>query len=106
MTSPPSFPRRLESSKFSGNINKVIKALLFGSRATGRESKRSDVDLLIVMESNKRFFDRHEDFIELYDVLKGSAVDLLIYTPEELDRISNRAFIKKILDEGKVINEH
>ncbi len=85
--------------------NKVIKALLFGSLAQGKGTKRSDVDLLIVMDSDKRFFYRYEDFYEVYDMLKGNAVDMLIYTPEELDKISSRSFIKKILSEGKVIYE-
>jgi predicted nucleotidyltransferase len=85
--------------------NKVIKALLFGSLAKGTGTKQSDVDLLIVMKSDKRFFSRYEDFNDVYDVLKGNAVDMLIYTPEELDKISGRSFIKKILSEGKVIYE-
>jgi hypothetical protein len=31
---------------------------------------------------------------------------MLIYAPEEVDRISNRSFIKNILSEGKIIYEH
>ena len=85
--------------------NKVIKALLFGSLARGTGTKRSDFDLLILMETDKRFFSRYDDFNDVYDLLKGNAVDMLIYTPEELDKISGRNFIKKILLEGKIIYE-
>ena len=86
--------------------NNVIKALLFGSLAKGTGTKRSDVDLLILIDSDKRFFSRYDDFNDVYDLLKGKSVDMLIYTPEELDKISSRSFIKKILSEGKVIYEH
>lgn len=61
---------------------------------------------MIIMNSNKRFFDRYDDFYEVYDVVKGQSVDMLIYTPEEVERISGRNFIKKILSEGKTIYEH
>ena len=49
----------------------VDKAVLFGSFARGTASKRSDVDILIVQETNKRFLDRFSDFSRLYDLLKG-----------------------------------
>jgi len=85
--------------------NKVSKAILFGSAARGSSTRRSDLDLLIVMESDKRFFDRYEEFSEIHDLLKGTAVDMLLYTPQEMERISHRPFIRKILSEGKVIYE-
>ena len=85
--------------------NDVIKAIIFGSTARQTRSKRSDLDLMIVMKSHKRFFDRYDDFYEVYEVIKGQSVDMLIYTPEELERISSRNFINKILSEGKTIYE-
>jgi len=86
--------------------NNVIKAIVFGSTARATRSKKSDLDLMIIMNSKKRFFDRYDDFYEVYDVVKGQSVDMLIYTPEEIERISGRNFIKKILSEGKTIYEH
>ena len=85
---------------------KVKKAILFGSMARGTESKKSDVDLLIVVNTNKRFFDRYDDFIEIYDRLPGFSVDMLIYTPEEFEAISHRKFIQTIIKEGKTVYEH
>ena len=85
--------------------NNVLKAVVFGSTARETRSKKSDLDLMIVMNSDKRFFDRYDDFLDVYDVIKGQSVDMLIYTPEELDRISDRNFIQKILCEGKTIYE-
>jgi len=84
---------------------KAIKAVLFGSLADGKDSRRSDVDLMIVKETDKRFFDRFDEFSEINDLLRNRAVDLLIYTPQELESISHRPFIKKILNEGKILYE-
>lgn len=83
----------------------VKKVILFGSYATGKATRRSDLDLLIIMDTQKRFFNRHDDFEDIYEAFKGFAVDLLIYTPEELERISHRRFIKDILNQGEVVYE-
>ena len=85
--------------------HKVKKAFLFGSYASGKETRKSDLDLMIVMDTRKRFFDRYDQFEEIYDTFKGYAVELLIYTPEELNEISHRHFISDILYKGKIIYE-
>jgi len=85
---------------------KVKKAFLFGSYAIGKETRKSDLDLMIIMDTNKRFFERYDQFDEIYSTFKGYAVDILIYTPEELEKISHRHFIKDILYKGKIIYEH
>ncbi len=84
----------------------AVRAVLFGSFAEGKETRRSDLDVMIVQETDKRFFDRFEEFFQIYDLLKDRSVDLLIYTPGELESISHRAFIKKILAEGRILYEH
>ena len=84
----------------------VKKAIVFGSRARGTGTRRSDLDLMIIMETEQRFFERFAHFDEIHDLLKDKNVDLLIYTPQELDRIAHRSFIKKILNQGRVIYEH
>ena len=84
----------------------VGKAIVFGSMSRGTKSRRSDIDILLVVETNERFFDRYRRFEEIYGELKGRSVDMLIYTPSELKRIAHRPFIRKILAEGKTIYEH
>ncbi len=85
---------------------RTLKAILFGSMARGTGSRRSDIDLLIVQETDRRFFDRFDEFSEVLERVGNRGVDMLIYTPEELRRISHRPFLKKILAEGKVLYEH
>jgi len=81
------------------------KAIVFGSFARGTQDKRSDLDMIVVMDTRKRFLRRYKELDALYDQLKGIAADILVYTPSELDSISDRPFIKKALQEGKLIYE-
>ena len=83
----------------------VCKAILFGSAARGQDTRKSDLDIMIIRDTGKRFFDRFDEFNEIFEVAKGRGVDLLIYTPEELQAIMHRPFIKRIPAEGKTIYE-
>jgi predicted nucleotidyltransferase len=83
----------------------VIKAIVFGSYARDTATPRSDLDLIIIMKTKERFFKRYDQIDEVYKALEGIAVEILIYTPEELKKISHRPFIQKALSEGQVIYE-
>lgn len=85
--------------------SKVKKAVLFGSYSQSSQTRRSDIDLLIITETDKRFFARYEQFDKIHEIIKDSNVDMLIYTSDELSRISHRPFIKRILLEGETIYE-
>jgi predicted nucleotidyltransferase len=84
----------------------VERALIFGSYSRERETRKSDIDLMIIVDTDKRFFDRYDDFSDIYDCFRGTDIDMLIYTPDELEKISHRPFIQKILNEGYPIYEH
>jgi len=81
----------------------IIKAVVFGSYARNTENRKSDLDLILVQRTGKRFFDRYNDIIDIYEYLRGVQTDILIYTPEELERISSRPFIRNAFDEGVTI---
>ena len=49
--------------------NNVKKAIVFGSSARGTQTRKSDLDLLIVLATDKRFFDRYEDFEEIPNLI-------------------------------------
>ena len=84
----------------------IERAILFGSVATGRQSRKSDVDLILVQNTARRYFARFEGLLEeLYRAIPGREIECFIYTPEELASISHRLFIQKALNEGKVIFE-
>ena len=84
----------------------VVKAIIFGSMARNEPSKHSDIDLIIIQNTKKRFLDRYDDFMkEILTALPGMTVDLLVYTPEEIERICHRPMIADALREGKIIYE-
>ncbi len=82
----------------------VKKVILFGSLARGDHSKKSDIDLIVVYNTDRKFFYRYKDFWDLYQKIPYQ-IDLLTYTPDEWLKIKNRPFFKEILKEGKVIYE-
>ena len=84
----------------------IRKAILFGSFATGRESRKSDIDLILIQDTVAPYFERFEGILsELYRAIPGRPIELFIYTPEELQAIEHRKFIQTALREGRVIYE-
>jgi predicted nucleotidyltransferase len=84
----------------------VLKAIVFGSVARGESSRQSDLDLIVIKETQARFLDRYDEI--LHDITKAVQrfdVDLLIYTPDELASMANRPWIANALKEGKVLYE-
>ncbi len=79
------------------------KVLLFGSMAGSSIKEWSDLDLVIIKETHKRFLDRTKEVMQLLRPQVG--VDILVYTPEEFENLSReRAFIQhEILEKGKVL---
>lgn len=81
----------------------VQKVILFGSYAAGRRDLLTDLDLLVVMHSPLDFVTRN---VELARRLRaGVAMDLLVYTPEEMEQMRARPFLRHILKTGKVLYE-
>jgi predicted nucleotidyltransferase len=81
------------------------RILLFGSLATGEVDEWSDVDLVVVKETSLRFLDRIREVLELLHPRVG--VDVLVYTPEEFDRLTQeRGFVRQeILEKGQLLYE-
>ena len=86
--------------------HQINKAILFGSFARGESSSHSDIDLILVKRTDQRFFDRYDKImIDLYKAISGYEMDVLIYTPYELEQIAERPFIAQALREGRVLYE-
>ena len=82
----------------------VQKVILFGSLASGGVRKSSDIDLIIVKKSDKKFLDRMDEFYEKLD--SKVSLDIMVYTPEEFEKMSRtNAFIKRAIQEGKILYE-
>ena len=80
------------------------RIVLFGSHAKGTADPESDVDLIIVYDTEKRFLDR---LGELYTAWRlPGAVEILAYTPTEFeDLIASRPFVRDIVASGTVLYE-
>lgn len=83
-----------------------MKAIVFGSCARNEQSKHSDLDLVLIQNTEKRFLDRYENiYLDIALSVSGKSVDLLIYTPEEFEKITKQQFGKRIIRDGVVIYE-
>jgi len=85
----------------AANAERVI---LFGSYARGEAKENSDVDLMIVAESELPRFKRSR---ELYKLFRPHpfGMDLLVYTPQEVEKgkRSPVSFVSTALREGKTL---
>lgn len=59
-------------------------AYIFGSFLTDKFDAQSDLDLIIITNTEKSFFDRAADFSDIQDL--DIPVDLLVYTPAEFQK--------------------
>ena len=82
-----------------------VKIILFGSWCRNEEDKYSDVDIIVIYETKKRFLDRLEELYLMWDI--PVAFDILAYTPVEFEKMlkEKNTFIERINREGEVIYE-
>jgi len=82
------------------------KVILFGSQARGEADEYSDVDLVIIKDTDKRFIDR---LLEVSRILGPDLdkVDLLVYTPMEWLRMieSGNPLALEAVEKGRIIYE-
>lgn len=82
------------------------QVILFGSYARGEATDRSDVDLMIVAESD---LPRYRRSVQLYKQLRPYpfGMDLIVYTPEEIaeGRRTPLSFVSTVLREGRMLYE-
>jgi predicted nucleotidyltransferase len=102
----------IENSKINEVVEKIAsrfspdKIILFGSYASGNPSHDSDLDLLIIQESNQP---RHYRGFEIRKLLIGSAIpmDIIVYTPSEFESEKNTkySFINSAIKTSKILYE-
>jgi uncharacterized protein len=82
------------------------KVILFGSFAQAEVSEWSDLDLVIVKNTTKPFFERLKEVALLCRPAVG--VDFLVYTPAEFAQMQvdhNPFVLEEIIRKGKVLYE-
>lgn len=84
------------------NTYNPLKIILFGSLVNGEVHDFSDIDLIVVKESDKSFYERLEEVILL--TMPKVGADILVYTPEEFESVQDRLFFEEeVIKKGKVI---
>ena len=73
---------------------------MFGSVARGEADEWSDLDLIVIADTDRTFFERFRDFDGLYEV--WPRLDLLVYTSAEFERMvdEENPFLLRVLEEG------
>ncbi|ERM92468.1 nucleotidyltransferase [Caldanaerobacter subterraneus subsp. yonseiensis KB-1] len=80
------------------------KIILFGSLATKKINEWSDIDLIVIKDTNKPFYERLEEVIKIAKPTVGT--DIIVYTPKEVEEMKESMFYnEEILKKGKVIYE-
>jgi predicted nucleotidyltransferase len=82
------------------------RIVLFGSHAHGTVGEESDIDLLIVKETDKPFHKRWAEVAALIEPLaKGLDVSPFVMTPAEVEERLRRGdqFVRDILTKGHVL---
>lgn len=85
---------------------KPKKVILFGSYAYGEPTEDSDIDLLIIKNTDKRPIDRWVEVKRLLrDITRNVPVAPLVYTEKEIEqRIAIKDFfIEEIFEKGDVL---
>lgn len=79
---------------------KPQRVILFGSTARGDDKLESDLDILVIKNTNKNYFDRIFEAMKYVNTDKS--VDMMVFTPKEFEKAQNekRVFIKQVLKYG------
>lgn len=87
-----------------GLASDAESVILFGSHAQGTAQESSDVDLLIIADSDLPRYKRSRELYKLFHPYPF-AMDLLVYTPEEIEqgKRSPISFVSRALRDGEVI---
>ena len=90
------------------------KIILFGSVAMGNSDEDSDIDLIVVLDSEKISQNYEEKMYNkmlvrkaIRDISEKIPIDLLVYTKKEFEIIMNNknSFFREIEMQGKVLYE-
>ena len=84
----------------------TLRAIVFGSHARSEAKEFSDLDLVIVAETEQNFPSRPRDFRAVKRAWNW-AIDMIVYTPAEYEMMlsEGRGFVEMLETEGVVIYE-
>jgi predicted nucleotidyltransferase len=97
------------------SVRRLVRALrpygaeriyLFGSAARGEADTLSDLDVVVIKETDRPFLDRLREVAALLPPDLGG-IDVLVYSPEEFRAMVARgnAFAEMIVEEGRLVHD-
>jgi HEPN domain-containing protein/predicted nucleotidyltransferase len=80
------------------------RIILFGSQASGDARHGSDIDLLVVKETDQRPLSRRME-VERLLADRSVALDIFVYTPREVRELyaAGSPFIEEVIESGRVL---
>lgn len=104
--------KKVDDKLFKEVVDRIVSAvqpdkiILFGSFAYGIPTTKSDLDILVIMDSD---LPRYKRAIPIYKALAGLLIpkDIVVYAPDEIREWEDvpQAFITTVVNKGKVIYE-
>lgn len=82
------------------------KIIAFGSTASGKADEDSDIDLLVIKETEKPFWERVKEVLSLYDGYRS--FDVSILTPKEAENAPKMGWYfitEEVLKKGRTLYE-
>ncbi len=99
-------------AKINDIVNRIAtqfnpeKIILFGSYAAGNASDSSDLDLLVIKDTD---LPRHKRSFDIHKSLIGSMIpiDILVYTQKEFEHEKNEksSFLNSVIKTSKLLYE-
>ena len=84
-------------------LPEVVRISVFGSYARGKADLFTDLDIIVVMNTDKSFLERQR---KIYDLAPASVdIDILCYTPSEFEHMKSKPFLKRALQDEIVLYE-
>jgi predicted nucleotidyltransferase len=85
---------------------KPHKIVLFGSYVGGKPTEDSDLDIIVIQDTNLPMYKRARGIHSLFNPYP-CPMDILVYTPEEVEywKDTPAAFVTRALRDGKVLYE-
>lgn len=103
------YARRLEAEAVRiparlAELPQVRLVVGFGSfYGGGRRDLLTDLDFLVVMETSEPFLSRIEALLQWTQPLV--ATDILVYTPQEFQRLLQRGIVRQAITTGRILYE-
>jgi len=102
----------IDINKINEVVNRIAfgfnpdKIILFGSYADGNPNNDSDIDLLIIKDTD---LPRHKRSFDIQKLLRGSMIpiDILVYTQKEFEQEQHNkySFISSAIKTSKILYE-